>query len=987
MWAQTPFTSSTIGQLSARAIGPAVMGGRITCIEGVNADPRTLYVGTAGGGVWKTKTGGYTFEPLFDKHPQSIGALAIDQKNPETIWVGTGECNMRNSVSLGLGIFKSTDGGRNWTKAGLEHSERIAKIVIHPNNSSTLYVAVPGKLWSDSPDRGLYKTTDGGTTWEKILYTDEKTGCADLLMDPRNPEILYAAMWQFRRTPFSFNSGGPGSALFKSADGGKTWRKITNGLPEGAFGRIALAQAASAPDNLLAIVESEKTGLYISADAGETWKLQSATSNVTARPFYFSTLVVDPLDSKRVYRPAFSLSISNDGGYSFSEASNAGGWVHSDHHALWINPANTHQMYLGTDGGVYSSLDRGVTWNHLNTLPVSQFYHVQVDDAVPYRVYGGLQDNGSWSGPSAAPGGIGNREWRELNGGDGFWVQPDRLNPHIVYAESQGGAISRVNTRTNQSQNIQPQGGANEQKLRWNWNTPIVPNAVNPKILYIGSQYLHQTTDGGRSWQRISPDLTTNDAVKQKQAESGGLTVDNTSAENHCTLFAIGSSPRSEGLLYIGTDDGNLQVTQNGGNVWERVSVNLTGVPQGSWVSSIEPGHFSDATVYATLENHCYGDMNPYVVKSDNFGKSWTLLPTKGIQGFARIIREDPKNPNLLYLGTEMGLYLSNDGGNNWVLYKSGLPEYVSVHDLVIHPTTNDLVVATHGRGIYIVDNITPLRMLTPEALNKPLVLVQARPTKVTAGRMGASFPNTGSYAGPNPSESAQITYYLKDRLSSGEVKIELANEAGEVVAVLPGTKRKGLNIVNWEMKLKPPKSARGASGMGNMGAFAGAFGPMAMPGTYQIKITTPVGSETGSLVLLPDPETTPQEYALLLEVSQTLFNMVESLATLEEQVRTKLDSVTAQLPRIKDKKRKAAYKAYEAELTSLRKELTETIESKGITGEEKLRSQIGQLYVATVMSDQAPTQSTFDRMLFLQTELTRCREKAQAVMSQYEKP
>ncbi|MBL7808612.1 MAG: hypothetical protein JNN28_12385, partial [Saprospiraceae bacterium] len=404
--AQTKLSSSTFGAIEARSIGPAVMGGRITAIEGVNKSPKTLYVGTAGGGVWKSTTAGFTFEPIFEKYPQSIGAIAIDQNKPETIWVGTGESNMRNSVAIGLGLYKTTDAGRNWTRVGLENSEHISKILLHPTDPNTLYVAVPGKLWSDSPDRGLYKTTDGGKTWEKVLYTDEKTGCADIIMDPRNPDVLLASMWQFRRTPYSFVSGGPGSALYKSTDGGKNWRKITNGLPSGAFGRIALALAPSAPDNVLAIVESEKTSLLISADGGENWKYQSANSNVTARPFYFSTLVVDPNDPKRVYRPAFSMSISTDGGYSFSEASNAGGWVHSDHHALWINPNNTSHLYLGTDGGVYMSLDQGVTWTHLNTLPVSQFYHVQTDDQTPYNVYGGLQDNGSWRGPSQSKGGI-----------------------------------------------------------------------------------------------------------------------------------------------------------------------------------------------------------------------------------------------------------------------------------------------------------------------------------------------------------------------------------------------------------------------------------------------------------------------------------------------------------------------------------------------------------------------------------------------------
>lgn len=976
-------SSATFGQMEARAIGPAVMSGRITAIEGVNKDPRTLYIGTAGGGVWKTRTGGYTLEPIFDKHPQSIGCIAIDQAHPDTVWVGTGESNMRNSVAIGLGIYRSTDGGRNWTRRGLENSEHISKIIIHPNNSDVLYVAVPGRLWSDSPDRGLYKTADGGKTWEKILYTDEKTGCADVLMDPRNPNVLWASMWQFRRTPYSFVSGGPGSALYKSTDGGKTWRKITNGLPTGEFGRIAMALAPSAPDNLLAIVESENTGLYISADGGENWKLQSATSNVTARPFYFSTLVVDPFDAKRVYRPAFSLSISNDGGYSFSEASNDGGWVHSDHHALWINPQNTHHMYLGTDGGVYQSLDRGVTWSFLHTLPVSQFYHVQVDDQIPYNVYGGLQDNGSWVGPSASAGGIENRDWEAVGGGDGFWVQPDGQDPNFVYSESQGGNISVLNRKTNQSQLIQPQALQGDPKLRWNWNTPLVKSPVNPKVLYTGAQFLFKTDNRGHSWTRISPDLTTNDTVKQKQYASGGLTVDNTSAENHCTIFAIAPSPLDENLLYVGTDDGNIQVTRDGGKNWELISRNLPGVPAGAWVSSVEPGRFDRNVVYASFDNHAYGDHKPYVAKSTDQGKTWTALPLEGVQGYAHIIREDRQNAGLLFLGTEFGLYISNDGGANWVLFKAGLPEYVAVRDLVIHPRTNDVVLATHGRGVYIIDDISPLRRLTPEILQKDAALLPTRPAAVTTGHYGQAFPNTGSYVGPNPSEQAQILYYLKDRVNTGDVTVDILDEKGQVLISIPGTKRKGINFVKWDMRLKPPKAARGVMVMGEAGVFAGAFGPLAAPGNYRARLTTPTLTDECPLTLIADPLSPGLDYAKRREISGELFQMVETLGFLEARVQTLKDSAAHRATLVKNKSLKTKLEQYAGKLDALRKTLTETIESKGITGEEKLRAFIGRLYVFTEFTDLPPTESTLQRMTFLKGELAKAQTDAEVLFAE----
>jgi hypothetical protein len=461
--ADAQVNSTTFGMMEARWLGPGTMSGRITAIDGVNEDGKTIYVGTAGGGIWKTTNAGASFKPIFDKYCQSIGAIAIDQKNPKIIYAGTGESNMRNSVSIGNGLYKSTDAGENWTKIGLDSSEHISKIIIDPKNSDIIYVAAPGPLWSDGSSRGLYKSTDAGKSWNKILYIDEKTGCADIALDPSNPEIIYATTWQFRRQPYSFNSGGPGSAIYKSTDGGKIWKELTNGLPAKPFGRVALTLAPSAPQNLLAIVESNNTGLYISSDGGENWKQQSATFNVVSRPFYFSTLVIDPKDPKRVYRPALSFSYSSDGGFSFVDASGEGGWVHSDHHALWINPNNTNQMYLGTDGGVYVSLDRGATWTFNQNLPVGQFYHVAADNKDPYNIYGGLQDNGSWFAPSAKPGGIGNGDWKAIYGGDGFWVTPDPNDPSTAYAESQGGNAGRINLTTFKSVSIKPQEGPNEE--------------------------------------------------------------------------------------------------------------------------------------------------------------------------------------------------------------------------------------------------------------------------------------------------------------------------------------------------------------------------------------------------------------------------------------------------------------------------------------------------------------------------------------------
>jgi len=573
-FAQTTINSATFGMMEARLLGPGTMSGRICAIEGVNEDGKTIYVGTAGGGVWKSTNAGASFKPVFDKYCQSIGAIGIDQKNPKTVYVGTGESNMRNSVSIGDGLYKSTDAGDNWTKIGLDSTEHISRIAVDPKNSNIVYVAAPGPLWSDSKHRGLYKSTDAGKTWEKILYINEKAGCAEVVLDPLNPNIVYASTWEFRRSPYGFNSGGKGSGMYKSEDGGKTWKELTNGLPPKPFGRIAFALAPSAPNNIVAIVESVETGLYISADGGASWKKQSAGLNVVARPFYFSTIAIDPKDPKRVYRPAYTFAYSVDGGYSFAGPSNEGASVHSDHHAIWINPNNTNQIYLGTDGGVYLSLDKGATWMFVQNLPVGQFYHVGLDNKEPYNVMGGLQDNGTWIAPTAAPGGISNSNWLNLFGGDGFWALPDPTDPDYAYVESQGGNVSRVNTTTTKNVGIKPQQAGGEEELRWNWNTPIATGIRNKNNLYIGAQYLYRTRDKGKTWERISPDLTTNDKKKQEQENSGGLSADNTSAENHCTIFAVAESPLDENIIWVGTDDGNLQYTTDGGKTWNNVSKN-----------------------------------------------------------------------------------------------------------------------------------------------------------------------------------------------------------------------------------------------------------------------------------------------------------------------------------------------------------------------------------------------------------------------------
>ncbi len=969
--ASAQLNSSIFGMMEARALGPGSMSGRITAIEGVEKDEgKTLYVGTAGGGVWKTQTGGASFKPVFDKYCQSIGALAIDQRNPKTIYVGTGESNMRNSVSVGDGLYRTTDGGDNWVRLGLDSTEHIAKIVIDPSNSQNIYVAAPGPLWHDSQHRGLYKSTDGGKSWEKILYIDPRTGCADISIDPKQPNVVYATTWTFRRTPYSFESGGVGSGIFKSVDGGKTWRPLEKGLPAKPYGRVALAMAPSAPENLIAIIESAKTGLYISSDGGESWKQQSATFNVVARPFYFSTLVIDPKDPKRVYRPAYAFAYSSDGGYSFAEASNEGANVHADHHALWINPTHTNQLFLGTDGGVFMSMDRGSTWMFMQNLPVGQFYHVDVDRHEPYRIYGGLQDNGSWIGPSASPGGIGVGDWKEMYGGDGFWVVPDRRDPNIAYAESQGGDVNRIDTRTFKSVSIRPQPGTGEPKLRWNWNTPIATGQADPGNLYVGAQFLYRSKDQGRSWERISPDLTTNDPRKQEQENSGGLSADVTSAENHTTIFTISESPLDANIVCVGTDDGNLQITTDGGKTWANVSANLagTGIPSQAWVSSIEPSAFDRQTVYATFDHHMYGDHRTYVARSTDMGKTWKRLESAEFTGFAHRIREDRVNKDLLFLGTEMGLFSSLDGGASWFRMKNSIPWMALVRDIQIHPNTHDLIVGTHGRGIFIIDDISPLRNLTGELSGRDIHFFPAPPQTLTTGRFGGGSVVNGGFAAGNPPALPAFQYYLKDRLTSGVVKLEIHDKSGKLIQSLPGSARKGINRIYWNQRISPPKTAGGSTKRD----ISGFIAPQVLPGDYVATLKVGTKSFTQPVTLVHDAQSTftLADRELQHRTAMELFGMHEELAKLVADIMARQKSYTDSLPKITRAKDKRRMQASIDSLEALRGTLVPTKQTSVFADEERLRERITEVYVAVCNNEQAPTNLQLARVRELRRQL-----------------
>jgi photosystem II stability/assembly factor-like uncharacterized protein len=955
--------SNSFGAIEARHIGPGTTSGRIAAIDGVASDPRILYVGSAGGGVWKSINSGTTFKPVFDKYTQSIGAVTVDQAHPDTVWVGTGESWTRNSTSVGTGVYKSTDAGDTWKLMGLEDSERIARIVIDPKNSDVIYVAATGHLWNGNDQRGVYKTTDGGKTWQRILFVDKDTGCSDIALDPQETNVVYAGMWQFRRKPYFFTSGGPGSGLHKSTDAGKTWKKLTRGLPEGELGRIALAVAPTRPNLVYAIVEAKKSALYRSEDLGETWTRTSSSPSVTGRPFYFARILVDPKDYNRLYKPDFNVGVSTDGGQSFTAR---GGRAHGDYHTVWVNPQDTFQVYVGTDGGVYHSSDKANTFKFSGDLPVGQFYHVGFDLERPYNVYGGLQDNGSWMGPSQSPGGIQNKDWRNVGFGDGFHCFPDQLDKDIVYSEFQGGNVLRFHKSTGEVKWIKPLPKQGEPKYRFNWNTGLAQSPTNKKVLYIGAQFLFRSTDRGESWERISNDLTTNDPEKQKQDESGGLSLDNSNAENHCTIVAVAESPLDEKTIWAGTDDGNLQVTRDGGKSWTNVAGSITGLPANTWCTSVEPSRFDRATAYATFDGHQTGDMKVYVFKTTDFGKTWKSLASDTVKGYAHVIREDRVDRDLLFAGTEFGLFVSIDGGAQWAQFTGNLPP-VAVRDIAIHARENDLILATHGRGILIIDDITPLRQLNSKILESTAYVMESRPSPITTPVGAQEFPGDGEFIGSNPPEAATITYYLKDRHVIGDMKIEVYNSEGKLMTTLPAGKRKGINRVQWFLRQKPPKVPPSPNLAG-----PALFGPMVPEGLYTVKLIKDKETFTGQIKVVADPKSvhSAADRTLQQQTVHKLYEMQERLAFIDDTVTDTRDKAKDRAGRLDGADAVAKeVQAFADKLEALHKTLVATKEG-AITGEEQLRERIVELYGWVSQYGGRPTQSLLDRIPVLEKEI-----------------
>ena len=976
LFAQAParYDSGTISGLPARNIGSAQMSGRVAAVTAVNDGGRlTVFAGSASGGVWKSINGGTTFTPVFDNPDvQSIGAVAVDPSNPKTVWVGTGESWVRNSVSIGDGVYKSVDGGENWSNVGLKDSEHIARILVDPKDGNTVYVCATGHLWDDNGERGVYKTSDGGKTWHKVLAgANPSTGCGMLAMSPQEPKTIYASMWDFRRQAWTFRSGGPGSGLFQSTDGGEHWAELTaanaKGLPGKPYGRIALAVSAARPQVVYAVIESKNSALYRSNDGGRNWTRLDASQFMVWRPFYFGNIIVDPKDENKVFKVDGPLLLSVNGGRSFSVAS---GGAHGDFHDVWIDPANPNLIFTGDDGGLWRSQDGGTRWEHLMNLPVSQFYHVSVDDADPYHVYGGLQDNSSWVGDSSYPGGVTNSRWENMYGGDGFWMWEDPSDPAYLYAEAQGGEIGRVNRYTHETRPIKPYARYGEKKLRFNWNTPIQMSPNEKGTIYIGAQFLFRSRDHGQSWERISPDLTTNDPEKQKQEESGGVTVDNSVAEMNTTIYSISESPKNDRVIWVGTDDGNVQITRDGGGNWTNVAGNVPGIGKAPWVSWVEASRFDEGTAYATFDRHIYGDMKPYLYKTSDYGRTWTLLPVQqnGIRGYAHVIREDTVKPNLLFLGTEFGLWISVDGGQRWAQYKGNNFPAVAVRDVVVHPRTSDLILATHGRGIWIVDDISPLRALTPELMGEYAAFLPAPPAVQWMETSGGWAEGDASFAGPSRPTEATIPYYQRSRHIYGDLKIEILDRQGNLVDTVPSSKHRGVNRATWSMHLKGPRVPPAATA-----AFGAAVGPRVLPGLYTVKITKGDQVYTAQLNVVLDPRA---KYTL--EDRKAQFDLVTRLGGMLNHMTWAVDSIigvrdaasarAAKLPEAGPLRRRLLDLSEAAD--RIRTKVVATKEGGMITGEERLREYLSALYGDVNSYEGRPTDSQVARADTLGREL-----------------
>lgn len=907
--------SKEFKNLKPRNIGPASMSGRITSVDAVEKNTNIIWLGAASGGVWKTENGGVSWLPVFDEQPiQNIGAIAIQQSNPQTVWVGTGEGNPRNSLNIGEGIYKTLDGGRTFKCMGLKETRNIHRIIIDPNNPNTVYVGAIGNPYAQYKEKGVFKTTDGGETWQHILKTNDTSGVCDMVMDATNPNKLFVAMWQHYRTPYSFMSGGSGSGFYMTIDGGKNFIKLgkENGLPEGEYGRIGVTICKTNPNRVYALIEAKKNGLYKSDDGGYNWELVNSDKEVvTNRPFYFQDIICDPKNENRLWMINQIVTMSEDGGKTFKTIIPYRG-VHPDHHAFWINPNDPNHIIDGNDGGIGITRDRGKTWMFDEKLPVGQFYHINVDNAMPYNVMGGMQDNGSWRGPSYTwiDGGIRNFYWESLYGGDGFDVMPDAEENDWVYTMSQEGNLVRTNVATGETWGIKPPQTDLKTRLRFNWNSPLAQDPFDKKTIYFGSQFVHKSTNKGVSWNTISPDLTTNDSAQIDQSKNGGISVDITGAENHCTILCIEPSAVKKDIIWVGTDDGNVQLTQDGGKSWTNVTNNIKGIKSGIWIPQIKASRHNVAEAFVVMNDYRRGDFKPYIFRTTDFGKTWSrFVDEKKVIGYALCIIQDPIEPNLIFVGTEQGLWISLDNGNSFQQFKNGYPS-VSTYDLAIQEREADLCIATFGRSLWVLDDIKPLRKLaaTKGLMQKALTLFEP-PVGIQASYKntpGYQWSTWGVWDAENRKEGLHISYFVKDfpekekkeskkddetdlkkadkkeevkKEYIDSVQVKIYNDLDTLIRTLKWKADSGFNRKTWNMDEKgfrPIASAKPKENTAELG------GNKVFPGKYKVVIS--IGKEKdSSFVYVKDDPRFEDRTAIKLAQQKMVKNLRNKVDKLNE--------------------------------------------------------------------------------------------------------
>jgi hypothetical protein len=953
--AQSVDLAKQFKNMKPRAIGPSGMSGRITTIDVLHNDRNTIYVGAASGGVWKTENAGNSWKPIFDEQPiQNIGSIAVCQNNPSIVWVGTGEGNPRNSVSLGEGIYKSMDAGKTWKCMGLEKTRNIHRIIIDPTNPNVVYAGAIGNPFGTHSERGVFKTIDAGETWNKVLYTNDTSGVADMIMDPKNPNKIFAAMWQHNRTPWSFTSGGKGSGLYVTIDAGKNWKKLNGeeGLPTGNYGRIGIAICHDMPNRVYALIESTKSALYKSDDGGFKWEKVNDDPQYTAnRSFYFQDIIADPQNENRLWLINQTVSMSEDGGKTFKTVIPYNG-IHPDHHAFWIHPNDPNFIIDGNDGGIGISRDKGKNWEFDEKIPVGQFYHINVDNETPYNVMGGMQDNGSWRGPAYTwtQSGIKNYYWESLWGGDGFDVMPDPEDANWLYAMSQGGDVGRYNIKTGERWDIRPPSVVNtmnKDRLRFNWNAAMAQDAFDTKTIYFGSQFVHKSTDKGASWTTISPDLTSNDSAKIDQQKNGGISIDITGAENHCTILAIEPSKLNKDILWVTTDDGQVQLTKDGGKTWTNLSTKITGLTNGSWIPQVRASRYNAGEAYIVANDYRRGNIAATIFRTTDFGNTWTnIVQNKNIKGYALCVLQDPVEPNLFFVGTEQGLWISFDNAVSFQQFKNGYPS-VSTYDLAIQEREADLCIATFGRAIYILDDIRPLRKLAAQkgTLNRKFMAFSNNDAYLVTykNQPGYEWSTWGVWNADNRRRGAAISFYtelqpiLKDSVSkklSDSLKIankepkrdtavvKIYNMQNELVRTLEWTVDTGYNKKYWGMD---EKGFRYPGSIKPKGETAEPSGDAVLPGKYKIVFNFNKQTDSSYITIKADPRKT----------DNTEIKKAQKLLT--NRLRATADKLTRGMDQLADAEEIA--KKYEVQLKDVEMPLADSIRKQSKKIQEEIKT------------------------------------------------